>query len=100
MTVRGHKAFTAMPSLRIAARGSRAFQMGQARLRAEKRAADVDAEHEVEALHRRFQRPGQADCARIVEKDVDAAELPDGCLDRRVYGRLVADVADDRQCLG
>ena len=60
--------------VRIAPRRGRRFEMRQARLRAQERAAHVDAEHQVEALHRRRQRAGQADGARVVDQDVDAAE--------------------------
>ena len=61
-----------MCGLRPGRRGR--LEVRQARLRAQERAAHVDAEHQVEALHRRRQRAGQADRARVVDEDVDAAE--------------------------
>ena len=51
------------------------LQIRDARLRAHERAAHVDAEHQVEALHRRLERARQRDRARVVDQDVDAAEM-------------------------
>ena len=58
------------------------------------RAARVDAVHQVVALHRRLERAGEADGARVVHQDVDAAEGLDRLLHRRVDLLLVADVDD------
>ena len=46
--------------VRIASRLRRLLEIRQARLRADERAAHVDAEHQVEALHRRFERAATA----------------------------------------
>ena len=83
--------------VRIAPRGRRRLEMRQAGLRAEERAAHVDAEHQVEALHRRRGGAGEADRARVVDEDVDAAEALRGRLDRGLHRVFVADVAGDRQ---
>ena len=74
-------------------------QVRQAGLRAGEGAAHVDAEHQVEALHRRRQRAGQADRAGVVDQDVDAAEALDRRRDRRRHRGFVADVAEQRQRL-
>ena len=50
------------------------FTVRQAGLRAAVGAAHVDAEHQVEALHRRGRRRREADRAGVVDQDVDAAE--------------------------
>ena len=52
----------------------RSDQLRQAGLGAQVGAAHVDAEHQVEALHRRRRRRRQADRAGVVDQDVDAAE--------------------------
>ena len=54
-------------------------QVRQAGLRAQVGAAHVDAEHQVEALHRRVPGPREADCAGVVDQDVDAAEASTAC---------------------
>ena len=68
-------------------------------LRAEERAARVDLVHQVEALHRRVERAGEADRRGVVDEDVDAAEALDRRGDRRLDLRLVADVGRDRERL-
>ncbi len=68
--------------VRVAAGSGGAEQVWQARLRAQERAAHVDAEHQVEALHGSCQRAGEADRAGIVDQDVDAPELRNRLLDR------------------
>ncbi len=60
--------------VRIAPGACRRVEVRQARLRTEERAADIDVEHQVETLHRRRERAGEADRARVVDEDVDAAE--------------------------
>jgi hypothetical protein len=62
-------------------------------------AAHVDAEHQVEALHRRGRRGRQADRAGVVDQDVDAAEALHRRLHRGGHGALVADVGLHRQRL-
>ena len=71
--------------VRIAPGLRRLLQIRNAGLRAHECAAHVDAEHQVEALHRRFERAGQRDRAGVVHQDVDAAEML-GALLRR-FGR-------------
>ena len=71
----------------------------QAGLRAAVGAAHVDAEHQVEALHRRGRRRRQADGAGVVDQDVDAAEARHRLLHRGGHAGLVADVALQRQRL-
>ena len=68
-------------------------------LRAEERAARVDLMHQIEALHRRVERAGEADRRGVVDEDVDAAEALDRRGDRRVDLRFVADVGGDRERL-
>ena len=70
--------------VRLAAGLGAAAQVRQAGLRAEIGAAHVDAEHQVEALHRRCRRRREADGAGVVDQDVDAAEALDGLR----HGRL------------
>ena len=72
-------------------------EMRQARLADAERAACVDLMHQVEALHRRVERPGQIDGAGIVDADVDAAEGRHGLLDGRSHGGLVSYVDGYRQ---
>ena len=83
--------------LRHAAGARRRLQRGQAGLRAGIGAADIDAEHQVEALHRRGERAGEADGAGVVDQDVDAAEGLDGPRDGGRDRLLVADVAGEGQ---
>jgi hypothetical protein len=53
--------------------------------------------HQIEALHWRVHRAGEADRRGVVDEDVDAAKTPDGGGDRRFDLRLVADVGRDRE---
>jgi hypothetical protein len=56
-------------------------QVRHARLGAGEGAARVDLVHEVVALHRRLEGAGEADGARVVDENVDAAERRDRLLD-------------------
>src|SRR5712692_850114 len=73
-------------------RVGRALQMRQAGARAEISAAQIDADHQVEALHRRLERAGEADGRGVVDEDVDAAEALDRRLDRAHHLVFLADV--------
>ena len=64
--------------------------MRQAGARGGERPAHVDLMHEIEALHRRIARAGQADGAGVVDQDVDPAEAFDGAGDRLLDLALVA----------
>ncbi len=83
--------------LRIAAARGARDDVRQARLRAGVGAAQVDGQHQVDALHRRRPRAGQADRAGVVDQDVDAAEARDALGDRGSNHCLVANVARHRQ---
>jgi hypothetical protein len=62
-------------------------------------AADLDAIHQVEPLHRHLGDGAEVDRRGIVHDDVDAAELLDGFGHRRLHGVRIADVPDDGQRL-
>jgi len=64
-----------------------------------RRFPDVHAEHQVEPLHRGLQRPRQADRARVVHEDVDAAERLRRLRGRRRELHLEPDVDLQRQGL-
>ena len=85
--------------VRVAAGVRGRDQVRDAGARRDERPPRVDPHHQVEALRGRLQRAGEADRARVVDEDVDAAEARDGRRDRRLDGRLVAQVAGDRQRL-
>src|SRR5262249_35223130 len=70
-----------------------------ARLRTGERSARVDLVHEIEPLHRRRERTGQADRARIVDQDIDAAERLDRTGDRAGDLILEANIAGQGQRL-
>ena len=72
-------------------------QFRQAGLRAQVSAANVDAKHQVEALHRRGRRGRHADCAGVVDKNVDPAESLHRLRQRGLNARLFANVALHRQ---
>jgi len=69
------------------------FQQRQAGLRAGISAAHVDAEHQVDALHRCVQRAGERDGAGVVDENIDAAKARGGFSHRFPDGRLVTDIA-------
>ena len=85
--------------MRVAAGLGALLQFFQAGLRAAVGATHVDAEHQVEALHRRRRRRRQADRAGVVDEDVDAAETRHARRHRRGHGVFVADVGGHRQRL-
>ncbi len=62
------------------------------------RAADVDVLHEVVLLRLQVERAREVDDARVVDDDVDAAELALGLEDGLGDVVVVAHVAHDRQC--
>ena len=78
--------------MRVAGGSGGVEQVWQARLRAQERAAHVDAEHQVEALHGSCQRAGKANRTGIVDQDIDAPELRGRLLDRARDRGFVADV--------
>ncbi len=73
------------------------LEIGNARLRTDEGAADVDAEHEIEALHRRGERAGERDRARIVDECIDAAERVGNAFRSSSDRGLVAHVELQRQ---
>ena len=75
----------------------RLSQMGQTRLRTQKRSPRVHSHHQVVTLHRRLERAGKADRAGIVHQDVDAAKMADRLLHRRMYLLFKPDVDRQRQ---
>src|SRR5918993_2746573 len=85
--------------MRVALALSRLLQMRQTCLSAYEGPAHIDAEHQVEALHwGRFGRR-QADCARVVDQDVDSTERFDRFLGGGCYLLFIANVAGDRKGL-
>jgi hypothetical protein len=76
---------------------SASFRIGTAARRQHERAADVDVLHEVVLLRGELERAGQVDHRRVVDDDVDAAELALGLQHRLGDVVVVAHVADDRQ---
>jgi hypothetical protein len=81
----------------IAAGLRRLLEVRDAGLRAAIRTAHVHAEHQVEPFHRRLERAGERDRTRVVDQDVDAAEVLRAALRRlRDFG-VVADVHRHRQ---
>ena len=73
-------------------------QVLERRLGEHERAAGVDLLHQVEALHLELRHRRQVDRRRVVDDDVDPAELlATVCRDRGRDLVRVADVADDRQ---
>ena len=77
----------------------RLCQKRQAGLRTQKRAAHVDAKHQVEAFGGRLRGAGKLDRAGIVDKDIDAAEMRGSLLHSRIQCRLIAHVELDGQRL-
>src|SRR5258708_27221548 len=67
-----------------------ARQMLQAQLRAQEGAARVDLMHQIETLHFRFERIGEADRARVVDEDVYAAKRLHRASDRVRHLAVVA----------
>src|ERR671913_926647 len=85
--------------MRVALALSRLLQMRQTCLSAYEGPAHIDAEHQVEALHwGRFGRR-QADCARVVDQDVDSAERFSSFLGGSHYLLFITNVASDCECL-
>ena len=72
-------------------------QIGCSELGHHERAARIDLVHEIEALHICCLAIGQRDRARIVDDDVDAAEMLRGFIQSAAHGRLVAHIDSDRQ---
>ena len=72
-------------------------QVRHACLGDEKRAARVDAEHQIEPLCRRLLDAAERQRAGVVDADIDAAERGDRCLDGARDLVLEADVARQRQ---
>ena len=72
------------------------FQMRDARLRTDERAARVDRVHQIVALHRRVYGLGQMNGAGVVDEDVYAAKRLDGFGNSGGYDVFIADVYDQR----
>ena len=73
------------------------LQDRDSRPREHERPADVDVLHQVVLLRLQVERAREVDDARVVDDDVDAAELALGLQDRLGHVVVVAHVADDRQ---
>ena len=56
-------------------------EMRNTNLRSHVRRADIDRVHQIKTLHRRFERAGEKDRARVIDQDVDAAKLGHGLID-------------------
>src|SRR6202034_3582236 len=72
-------------------------EIRQAGLRTKKSAAQIYAHHEIETLHGCLKRAAETDGAGVVDQDIDAAEMPDGLLDRPMDLVLEAYVDGQRQ---